>query len=393
MNIGDILEVKILKQDNFGKGIAKHNNFVIFVDKAIKDELVKIKISSIKKNYANAYILEIIERSNARREYPCTYYSKCGGCNIGHINHPNQLDYKLNRLKETLNINDIEIIPTNEFNYRNKIVLRVKNNRVGLYEPLSNNIVNIDNCLISNDEINNIITRLNNFKYLKDIEEVTIRSLDNTMISFIGNISKDLLIDTFNDCSIYLNNELIHGNSYIDINVLDLTFKVSNNSFFQVNIEGMIKLYETIFKSLNLNKDDRLLDLYSGVGTVSLYLSKYVKNVIGIEVVKEAVDISNINKEINNIDNVEFICEKVENVIDNISNIDVVIVDPPRSGLNIKVIDKLNELKPKTIIYVSCNPDTLKRDINLLNYSIDKSYIIDIFPNTYHIESVTVLSG
>lgn len=392
MKIGDILEVEILQQDNFGKGIARYNNFVIFVDKGIVNETLKIKIYNIKKNYAKASIVDIINRIDKRIEYPCTYYDRCGGCNIGHLDYNAQLEYKLNRLKETLNISNIEIFPMKQYNYRNKVTLRVNKSGLGLYESMTNKIVNIDNCLICNENINKVIFRLNNIK-LNDIEEVTIKSLDKTMLNIIGNINKYYIIDHFKDIdSIYLNNNLIYGNDYIDANVLDLTFRVSNNSFFQVNIEGMIMLYKTIFKSLDLTKSDVILDLYSGVGTISLYLSKHVKKVIGIEVVKEAVELSNVNKHINNINNVEFICDKAENAINNIEKIDIVIVDPPRNGLKTNVINKILELNPRKIVYVSCNPDTLKRDIEMLyNYRIVKSYIIDMFPNTYHIESLIVL--
>ncbi len=394
MKNGDILELKIIRQDNFGKGIAKYNDFVIFVPNSLIDELVKVEIVDIKKKYANSKLVEIILSSKNRVDAPCKYYNLCGGCNILHMDYNYQIEYKLNRLKDTLKIDNIDVISSNQFNYRNKIVLRVKNNKVGLYEELTNSVVNIEECLISNKKINELINRFNKFNYINKIETITIRALDKTMISIVGDVKEKYLIDSFKDIdSIYLNNILIHGQDYIDINVLDINYRVSNESFFQVNIEMMKKLYETIKRYANFNENDSLLDLYSGVGTISLYLSKYVKNVTGIEVIKEAVDISNINKKLNNIHNVEFICNKVENVINSIDVCDVVVVDPPRKGLDNKVIDKLLELKPKNIIYVSCNPDTLIRDIKLLNnYKINKCTLVDMFPNTYHVETVVLMS-
>lgn len=140
MKIGDILEVEILQQDNFGKGIARYNNFVIFVDKGIVNETLKIKIYNIKKNYAKASIVDIINRTDKRIEYPCTYYDRCGGCNIGHLDYNAQLEYKLNRLKETLNISNIEIFPMKQYNYRNKVTLRVNKSGLGLYESMTNKI-------------------------------------------------------------------------------------------------------------------------------------------------------------------------------------------------------------------------------------------------------------
>lgn len=393
MKIGDILELKIIRQDNFGKGIAKYNDFVIFVPNSLIDELVKVEIVDIKKKYANSKLVEIILSSKNRVDAPCKYYNLCGGCNILHMDYNYQLEYKLNRLKDTLKIDNIDVISSNQFNYRNKIVLRVNNNKVGLYEELTKCVVNIEECLISNKKINELITRFNKFKYINKIETITIRALDKTMISIVGDVKDNYLIDSFKDIdSIYLNDILIHGHDYIDINILDINYRVSNKSFFQVNIEMMKKLYETINKYSNFNENDSLLDLYSGVGTISLYLSKWVKSVTGIEVIKEAVDISNINKKLNNINNVKFICNKVENVINSIDVCDVVVVDPPRKGLDNKVIDKLLKLKPKNIIYVSCNPDTLIRDIKLLNnYKINRCTLVDMFPNTYHVECVVLL--
>ncbi|NLV90081.1 MAG: TRAM domain-containing protein, partial [Tenericutes bacterium] len=195
MKINDILIVDTIKQDAFGRGIAKYNNFVIFVNNALPNEQLKIIIKKLKKNYAEANIVEIIKPSNSRRTYECIYYDKCGGCNIGHQCYGDQIQYKKNKVKELLNVKNIDIIKTNELNYRNKIVLRIKDKKVGLYEKLSNSVVEIDNCKISNNKINNIITKINDFKYIEYVNEITIRALDETMISFITNrnINKEII--------------------------------------------------------------------------------------------------------------------------------------------------------------------------------------------------------
>jgi len=199
MKVNDILIVDILKQDSFGKGIARYNNFVLFVDNALPNEQVKIKITMLKKSYGEAEVLETIKPSPNRREYDCKYYNKCGGCNIGHQTYESQIMYKESRVKESLKIDSVKSYSNKEFNYRNKIVLRVYNNRVGLYEKKSNKVINIDKCLICNDNINMIIEKLNNFKYLKDIKEITIRSLDKTMISFITYVKiNDKILEYFN---------------------------------------------------------------------------------------------------------------------------------------------------------------------------------------------------
>ncbi len=395
MKVNDILIVDIIKQDAFGRGVSKYNNFVIFVNGSLPNEKAKIIIKQIKKNYAEADTVETFKSSKSRRTYDCLYYDKCGGCNIGHQNYDDQIQYKINKVKELLNVDYIDSIKSNELNYRNKIVLRVNNNKVGLYKKSSNSIIEIDNCKISNNKINKIITKLNDFKYLNNINEITIRALDETMISFITNknINKQIL-EYFNFIeSIYINNKHALGKKSISINLLNIKFEVSNTSFFQVNLEGTIKLYNKIIEYSNLNKDDNVLDLYCGVGTISLLLAKHCKNVIGIELIEDAIKNANINKKLNNINNVNFICGRVEETINNNMLIDVLILDPPRSGVDLKSINIIRELMPKKIIYVSCNPDTLKRDIeNLKVYKIEKVSIIDMFPNTYHIETVCLLT-
>ncbi len=215
------------------------------------------------------------------------------------------------------------------------------------------------------------------------------------MISFITyeDIDKEL-INYFSEIdSIYINNTYKYGLDNISINLMGLGFIVSNNSFFQVNIESTIKLYETILKYSDLNVNDSVLDLYCGVGTISLLASKYSKNVIGIEMNQEAINMANKNKDNNNINNVEFICGKVEDIIKNDMKIDTLILDPPRSGSDIKTINTIKNILPKKLVYISCNPDTLIRDIKLLNdYKIEKVTIVDMFPNTYHIETIVLMS-
>ncbi len=394
MKIDDELIVKIIKQDNFGQGISKQNGFVVFVKNAIVGEKLKVKITSIKKNYAEAEIIEILEKSDNRRKYSCIYYNKCGGCSIGHQVYKYQTKFKESVLKEILKINDIEVVTTNEENYRNKVVLRISNGNLGFYENKTNNIIDIGECVIADNKINNIIKLLKGFKYINDIEEITIRSLDQLMINFvtIKDISKEI-INTFKGIdSIYINNEYIYGNQFISIRMFDLNFFVSNNSFFQVNIDGTVKLYNKIIEYANLNKKDRVLDLYCGVGTISLILSKYCYEITGIEIVEEAIKNANFNKSNNNIINANFICGDVKNIVKEDMSVDVLILDPPRKGLDIDTIENINIISPNKIVYVSCNPSTLKRDLLLFkDYILVKTALIDMFPNTYHIETVNLL--
>ena len=400
--------VEIINQDSFGNGIAKIDNKVIFVKNGIVGENLKIKIIENKKNYSNALIKEIIKRSNNRRDYKCPYYNECGGCSIGHINYENQLLFKKEKIISSLsriaNINDIKIndtMPSPEEYYRNKVILRVDRDIIGFYDEKTHDIINIKKCIISNHKINKIIEILSMFisKYKdNNINEVFIRSIDETMICIAATTfiyTKELLsyLEEIVE-SIYINNILVKGKNYIVGSILGTKFNVSKDSFFQVNKYQTEQLYKKIIEYSQISKNDTVLDLYCGVGTISLVISKYTKKVIGIEIIKDAIINAKENALLNKIENTEFICGKVENIIENIKDkIDVIILDPPRNGSDTLTLQTINKINPKTIIYVSCNPDTLARDLKELmnNYKIVEITPYDMFPNTYHVECVCKL--
>ena len=220
-----------------------------------------------------------------------------------------------------------------------------------------------------------------------------IRYHNGLILSIKGNVSKDFLLKNFLDRSIiYLNNKKIKGNEVTE-NILDKRFRVSPKSFFQVNTSVSSKMFSKVRSYIKDKSFNKALDLYCGTGVIGILISDLVGEVVGIEVVSDAIEDANYNKKINNINNVSFICDKVENRIDSFKDIDLVIVDPPRSGLDKKSIANIMTIAPKEIIYISCDPATLTRDLKELRgkYDISNVSIADMFPNTNHCESITVL--
>ena len=397
------MEIKIEKLDHYGRGIGYLDNKVVFVNNALPEEIVDIKIVKDKKSYSEAIVLEYIKTSDKRVSPKCQYYQVCGGCDIMHMDYDEQHAFKLNKVKEIIDkytkVDSSlikEIFYDKQYNYRNKVVLRV-NNKVGYYKKGSNEIVNIDNCLIADPAINEVILKLNELD-LFNITEITIRKLDKIMI--LVDLSQDrkldAFIETFDKANIVkkINNEytLISGNNYISTKINDIEFRVSIESFFQVNNEVTHLLYSKIIDYAKESKN--ALDLFCGTGTIGMVISKYVDEVTGIEINNQAISDALVNKEINYIKNINFINGDVYNHLDDLKDVDLVIVDPPRSGLADKTIKQIMEMNPKKIIYVSCDPITLARDINKLdNYSVKEITLFDMFPNTHHVESLVLLQN
>ena len=391
MKENDILEVTIIDDNYMGNGIAKVNDITVFVPRTIKDEKVQIKITKIKKNIADAEVIKIINNSPLRQEVKCPYYDKCGGCNLLHISYDREKSLKENYIKRLFKEFNKKIISFERSNYRNKVILHVKNNKLGLYEEGTNTIVEIKKCLLLDNDINELIEYLQTINLSKIIEITIRKGYNGLLISIKGKIeNNDLLnlIKNKNIKSIYENNKLIYGDTYIKDMLGDITYSNNNNSFFQINHDCTEKLYSDIKNSVN--NCNTLLDLYCGTGSIGLYLHDKVENIIGIEINKDSVRCAKQNIKENNIKNYEIICNDASSIK---NNCDIVVVDPPRSGLSKKIIDSLNNLSINKIVYISCNPNTLKRDIDLLiNYELIDMNIYNMFPGTKHIESVVLLS-
>lgn len=394
--------IEITDFDHNGKGIGRLNDKIAFVKGAIPGEIVDIKILKEKKKFIEASINKFIKKSPNRIESPCKYYDKCGGCDLLHINYIDQLKFKENKIKNiitkylnnNIKINKIVFDDCN-FYYRNKITFQVNNGTLGLFEEESNTIIKIDKCLLCNEKINSIIPHLNKLN-LKNINKIVCRVSNTIMITIEAyNDSIDIEpIKVFCD-SIYLKingvYKLVYGNPYIINNIGKFKFLISPDSFFQVNNKVCEKLYDKIKNYIN---QDSVLDLYCGTGTIGIYVSNNCKKVIGIEINKYAIEDANKNKNLNNVNNIEFICGDSGKCINNIKfKPDIIIVDPPRSGLNLETITNILNINSKRIIYVSCDPMTLVRDLKILNekYDIIEITPFDMFPNTKHVECICLL--
>ena len=395
------MEVKIEKLDDFGRGICYIDNKVTFVPNTIPNDLVEIKITKEFKNYNEGKLINILIPSKKRIEPKCPYFSKCGGCVLQNMNYKDTLEYKKEKVinifkKNKLEINPVVIKNANYYNYRNKISLKVIDKKIGYYEPKSHSIVEIDSCLVASNSINKTIQLIEKMNIINGL--VTIRCNKNDEILIIIeskdklNIDVDSIKENIKLVGIVINNKLFYGEDFLYENINGIFYKISYDSFFQVNPYIASKIFDIIKE--NINSNETVLDIYSGVGTISLTASTVAKKVIGIEIVENAVLNAIHNAKINKINNVDFLLNDATKAITKLNLFfDKVIVDPPRAGLTKTVIDTIKKIKPKEIIYVSCDPQTLVRDIKLLSdlYKINKFYIADMFSFSYHVESVCIL--
>ena len=390
-----LMRISVKKMDHLGRGIGYNEGKVIFIPKAIPGDVVDIEITNSYKKYDIGKIIEIIEPSNERIDVGCSYYYECGGCHISNLKYFNQVNFKKDKVidmfKRYLNK---EIVPRvisseKDFEYRNKITYQVRNGKIGLVD-INNNFIEIDKCLLVSDRVNKLLSILKKEDLSKAIK-IVIRECDNGLIlSITGDIKIDNLI---NEClEIYINGKKKYSKEEGYLYIGNLKYRVSDKSFFQINTSNICHLYDEVIRYGEFTGNERVVDLYCGVGSISLYISKYVKSVLGIEIVKEAIDDANYNKKINKIDNAIFICSDVAKIIDDKIECDTLIVDPPRAGLDKHTKSVINNANIKKVIYVSCDPMTLVRDLKDLDmYNLEKISIVDMFPQTCHVECVSIL--
>jgi len=435
-----------------GEGIAKIDGITVFVDQAIKGEKIKIKILKVQTNFAYGKIIEILEKSSNRTNEDCTTYKKCGGCNLRHIKYKETLNIKkavvencmYKALKREVEVNDV-IGMDNPLYYRNKLQYPVgidkeQNVIMGVYSSRTHNIIPTKECFIQNKECQIIANDI--FDFIKEnnisaYNEETLKGTVRHIVIRIGVKTNEVLVTlVLNDNNFKKEKELIefltkkhtniksivknfntkntnvilgdkteviYGDGYIYDILGDYKFKISPLSFYQVNPIQTEILYGTAIQSVGVDahidtNNNIALDLYCGIGTIGIFASRYFKKVYGIEIVEQAIEDAKYNAKLNNIDNIEFFAGDVEKVLPKIIERDnlkpnVVFVDPPRKGLDKKTIEVLQELEPSKIIYISCNPATLARDISLLEekYELKTVQPVDMFPYTSHIENITIL--
>lgn len=386
MKIGDKYKIKIIDEDNIGNGIAKIDNFVIFIKSALKDEEIEIKIIKINKHYAVGKILNIISKSNKRLDVECKYYDICGGCNFLHTTYSNEINNKINYLEKLFNTKINYLINNNELYYRNKVTFHVLNGKLGYFNDKTHNLCEIDYCYLLNPKINLKLNEIKKYN-LDNINEIMIRCIsDKIMINICTNNENIDLKNIDCDC-LYINNKYIKGEKYLVDTIDNIKYSIYPNSFYQVNNEVMKLIYDKA-KSY-IGNGDTLLDLYCGTGTIGIYLKDNFKHITGLEINSTSIENANINLKLNNINNIEFINDDAKNIK---GSYDAIIVDPPRSGLSNDVIEYLNNSNSNKIVYISCNPNTLKRDIDKLdNYILDDISAASMFPRTKHIECVCKL--
>lgn len=412
MVVNDTYRFEVESLDHNGRGIVKVNKVPIFIDGALQKELVDIKITKVKKNMITAEVVNVITPSKDRIESLCPYFKQCGGCDLLHMNYDLQLSFKEQKVKEILkkfsNIDPSLIKPikkSNEkFYYRNKITLKVEDGKIGYYKKKTNQIVPIKACKVAHPSINKIFHYIRNYLPLHNIFELVLRvshSTDETMlvIKKEGLIDENLIIKTLGNVVstiiLYENKKytILTGRGHITEQIGSYRFNISPDSFFQIHSKQTKILYDQIVEYASLTGSEVVLDLFCGTGTIGIYLSKWAKEVLGVEINRYAILDAYENRKLNNTNHVNFICKDVTNFKD-LDSFDVAIIDPPRNGLDLKTISFLLKRKPKKVVYVSCNPITLARDLELLtkNYSVLEIRPIDMFPQSMHVECVCVMS-
>lgn len=422
-----IFTLKCFELNSFGFGVCKIDDFVVFVKDMIPDDVAEIKIISVKKTYGYGIITKMIKPSSDRIEPDCSCNRLCGGCNLRHLNYDKELIYKKEYLSKMFKDYEVmDVVPCTKDRYRNKVQVPVAMGKFGFYRNHSHDIVEFDDCKLQSELANKIIMFLKDeikgFGIEDSFKHIFLRHFETSnevMVAYIVNDDnvkylKELterLTDKFkeiksvilnvnkNDDNVIINYDfkdvVLYGNNYITDKVNDLSFKVTFKSFYQVNHEMMIKLYSYVKTLLKEVKAKNVLELYSGIGTIGLFVSDACLNIKGVEIIEDAVGIAKENAKINNLKYLATLSDAKDGLDKQLKGIDTVIVDPPRKGLDQKVIETLAGNNIKSVIYVSCGPEALKRDLNIfkeLGYNISPIKPFDMFKRTVHVENVVLLS-
>ena len=439
--------VEIIDNGFEGEGIAKINDFTIFVPNAIKGEKVKILIVKVLKSYGYGKIIDLLEKSIDRVESDCNTYKRCGGCSLRHIKYEKTLEMKQNAVQSLVNKflkNKIEVKKTlgmeKPYYYRNKAQYPVGKNsegkaQIGVFANRTHEIIPIQECYIQNkksQEVAKFVIEFINANNISVYNEKTRKGLVRHIVTKVGVKTNEIM------CALVINgkeipqeeelvtevtkkfpevktivknintqntnvvmgkeNIVIYGSGYIKDQLGKYIFKISPHSFYQVNPIQAENLYNIGVQAANIDKNDIVFDLYCGIGTISLFMAQYAKKVYGIEIVEQAIQDAKENAKINNIENAEFIAGDVENVLDDLINVkkvipDVIMIDPPRKGMDNKSVENILNIKPKKLVYISCNPATLVRDLAKFEeeYEVKTIKPVDMFPFTSHVECVAVL--
>lgn len=443
-----IIEIHDIGQQ--GEGIGKYKGYTLFVNNSTLGDKVKVKVMKTKKNYGFARLIEIIEASPFRVNPKCKIADRCGGCSIQHINYEKQLEIKQNRVISCLeriagfDLSYVEVAPIigmeDPYYYRNKVQLPVGKNKegkivMGFYAKRTHSIINMETCYIQSDINNDIFKIVGEFLQRNNISiynEKTHKGLVRHIITRVGFTTGEVMVCLVINgkklgkqeelikeltkisgmTSISLNYNLentnvimgekvktIWGRDYITDYIGDIKYQISPTSFYQVNPIQTKVIYEKALEFADLTGKETVWDLYCGIGTISLFMAGKAKQVYGVEIVEDAILDARRNAKLNNIDNAEFFIGAAEEVLpekckEDSVHADVIVVDPPRKGCYESLLDTIVEISPEKVVYVSCDPATLARDLKYLaekGYELRKVQAIDQFPHTMHVESIILL--
>ncbi len=443
-----VYDVKIETLGHNGAGITKIKGFAVFVEGAIPGDKIKIKILLIKKNYAIGRIIKILNPSYHRVEPVCAVFEKCGGCQLMHMEYQEQLRQKREKVAETLKrIGKTETIVhetlgmEEPYKYRNKAQFPVGLTKgkatMGFYRKRTHDLVDISCCHVQHPVIQRVMTSvkeyINKFN-VSTYNEKTHRGLLRHVVTRVGFLTGEvMIIIVTNGNKLPFKNQLIeilkenitglksiiynintkntnvilgqkiitiYGADKITDYIVDLKYSISPHSFWQVNPAQTTILYEKILAYADLKGEETVFDLYCGIGTISLFLAQKAKKVYGVEVVPQAVEDAKENAILNNIKNVEFYQGEAEKIVPELYKhgvkADLVIIDPPRKGCEAKLLQTITNMQPAKIIYVSCNPATLARDIAILErrgFTSKEVQPVDMFPQTTHVETICLLAS
>ena len=426
-----------------GVGIGKYEGFTVFIEGGLIQDKVKVIISKSKKNYAVGDIVEIIEKSPFRVDRICSDDLKdCGGCQIQELDYNKQLELKTNEVKQVISrigkLENVEIHETigmqSPCRYRNKAQFPIQNingsTAIGFYKKKSHDVIPTDMCVIQHDINDKIIKIIKTYIQAYNVSiynEMTHTGVLRHLVTKVGFTTNEVMVvlvangtnlphlnelasvlkeNILGFKTLVLNvnkaktnvilgkeNKVIYGNGKINDYIGDLVFEISPLSFFQVNPVQTEVLYNKALEYAELKENDTVFDIYCGIGSISLFLAQKATKVYGIEIVEDAIKDAKINAKLNNLNNVEFYVGKAEEVVPKMysegKTANVVVVDPPRKGCDEKVLDTIVSMKPDRVVYVSCNPSTLARDLAYLDergYKCVEIQPVDMFPHTMHVE-------
>lgn len=407
------MSYKIERLDHQGRGITYINGKIAFVKDTLPGEEIELKIIKENSKLIEAEPTSFLKESQLRVKELCPYYKECGGCNLLHMSYEEQIKYKQSKIvdvmKKYADINSEvikQIVPCDrQFHYRNKVTLKVKE-KLGYFKEKTYELIPIEKCLLVNDKINEIIKILNGYTDLSNIKEVVIKSFTDKETMLIIYLQEDEINENLLDyLSKHVDNIIVYdnnkkmikriGKSNIIARLMKKQFKIGANSFFQVNMDQTLKIYDKIADYLSKIEDSTVLDLYCGVGSIGLYsVSNYAK-LIGVEIVPEAIENAKTNAELNSMGNTKFLVGDTKTILMHSNyKADTIIVDPPRAGLDKSVIEDIKKINPNMLIYLSCDPITLARDLKLLSdlYDVEELIPYDMFPNTHHVETLVKLT-